>query len=270
GWAEWDIELLKLEMSDLSNLGYDLNLTGFDAREIDALQVSVGAGRTDEDDIPEKPVEPVSKPGDLWCLGVHKVLCGDATSEADVGRLLAGVQPMLMVTDPPYGVNYDPGWRNRAARKGQIAFAARREGKVSNDNRIDWAEAYRLFPGDIIYLWHASLYGGEVQQSLEACGFEARSQIVWAKSHFAISRGHYHWQHETCFYLIRKRTNGRRNGGRNQTTLWRIETKAAEESKNNHSTPKPVECMRRPILNHLDSGQYVYDPFVGSGTTIIA
>src|SRR5262245_54843351 len=158
-------------MLDLSNLGYDLNLTGFDPKEIAALQVSVGAGGTDEDDIPEKPVEPVSKPGDLWRLGVHKLLCGNATSQADVSRLLAGVEPMLMVTDPPYGVNYDPAWRNRAARKGQIAFAARREGRVANDNRIDWGEAYRLFPGDIIYLWHASLYGGAVQQSLRCLRF---------------------------------------------------------------------------------------------------
>jgi len=269
-WAEWDVELLKLEMLDLSNLGYDLNLTGFDPKEIAALQIAVGTGHTDEDDIPETPVEPVSKPGDLWRLGVHKLLCGDATLEADVSHLLAGVEPMLMVTDPPYGVNYDPVWRNRAARKGTIAFAVRREGRVANDNRIDWREAYMLFPGDIIYLWHASLYGCAVQQSLDACGFEARSQIVWAKSHFAISRGHYHWQHETCFYLIRKRANSHWNGGRSQTTLWRIETKAAEESKNNHGAAKPVECMRRPILNHLDSGQSVYDPFVGSGTTIIA
>lgn len=269
-WADWDMELLQLEIADLTALGADLNLTGFGPQEIMALQTVIGSGLTDEDSVPEVPLEPVSKRGDLWRLGTHRLLCGDATVASDVDQLLDGATPTLLVCDPPYGVNYDPGWRNRAAKAGKIAFAARREGPVPNDDRLDWSDAYRLFPGNVAYVWHASLFAGEVQQSLAVCGFEAKSQIIWAKSHFAISRSHYHWQHEACLYLVRKGANAQWKGDRRQTTLWHIETRANEESKNHHSTPKPVECMRRPILHHLDSGQSVYDAFVGSGTTIIA
>jgi DNA modification methylase len=281
GWTEAQVKAFRLlanrsanwadlEIADLTALGVDLNLTGFDPQEIAAMQTVIGPGLTDEDSVPEVPAEAVSKRGDLWRLGAHRLLCGDATVAADVARLLEGATPALLLSDPPYGVNYDPGWRNRAAKAGKIAFAARREGKIPNDDRRDWSDAYRLFPGNVAYVWYASLFAGEVQQSLAVCGFEAKSQIIWAKSHFAISRSHYHWQHEACLYLIRKGAHAQWKGDRRQTTLWHIETKSNEESKNHHSTPKPVECMRRPILHHLDCGQSVYDPFLGSGTTIIA
>jgi DNA modification methylase len=223
-----------------------------------------------EDDIPDVPAIPVTQPGDLWLLGRHRLLCADATLSADVARLLAGVQPGLMVTDAPYGVSYEPAWRNEAARKGKISYAARREGKVANDDRVDWTAAYKLFPGSVLYLWHASLFGSQVQTSIERVGFELRSQIIWAKSRFAISRGHYHWQHECCFYAVRKGSNGNWQGDRSQTTLWTVASCSNEEDKNDHGTQKPVELMRRPVLNHTNPGQSVYDPFVGSGTTLIA
>src|SRR5262245_47020665 len=127
-----------------------------------------------------------------------------------------------------------------------------------------------LFPGDVVYVWYASLFGKTVQESLELSGFELRSQIVWAKSRFAISRGHYHWQHENCFFAVKKGANAHWMGDRRQTTLWQIDTVSGEEAKNDHGTPKPVECMRRPMLNHTKPGEAVYDPFVGSGATIIA
>jgi DNA modification methylase len=114
------------------------------------------------------------------------------------------------------------------------------------------------------------LFGSEVQRSLEDCYFELRSQLIWAKEHYAISRGHYHWQHECCFYAVRRGSTGNWCGDKRQSTLWEVQRIAVEESKNSHSTPKPVELMRRPILNHTRSGDSVYDPFAGSGTTIIA
>jgi DNA modification methylase len=270
-WAEWDDELLRLELEDLKGLDLDLSLTGFDLQEIDDLLAPIGGiGLTDEDTVPEPPTHPVTQPGDLWVLGRHRLLCGDSTNADDVQRVLNGVVPDLMVIDPPYGVNYRPEWRNEAARAGKIAFAARREGRVANDDRVDWSEAYALFPGAIAYVWHASLFGSQVQDSLERCGFELRSQIIWAKSRFAISRGHYHWQHECCFYAVRKGSNGHWCGGRSQTTLWNVISSSNEEDQNDHGTQKPVELMRRPLLNHTHRGQCVYDPFVGTGTTMIA
>jgi len=233
-------------------------------------QTDVLRGLTNEDAIVEPPVKPITIAGDLWNLGRHRLLCGDSTKAQDVERLLQGHVPSLSATDPPYGITYDPAWRNQAARAGRIGFAARREGKVANDDRVDWSAAYRLFPGAIIYVWHASLFSSQVQESLERCGYELRSQIIWAKSRFAISRGHYHWQHECCFYAVRKGSNGNWHGGRSQTTLWSITSSLDEESKNDHGTQKPVELMRRPIQNHTVPGQSVYDPFIGSGTSIIA
>ena len=233
---------------------------------LDWLNPVSAAAQEGEDDIPPVPTAPVSRTGDLWLLGSHRLLCGDSTAPTDVGRLLAGVEPSVMVTDPPYGVNYQPEWRGAALRDG----ARRREGAVANDDEADWSEAWALFPGPIAYIWHASPLGGDVGDSLTANGFELRSQIVWAKSRFAISRGHYHWQHECCLYAVRKGATASWTGDRSQTTLWQISTNQNEEAKNNHGTQKPVECMRRPIVNHTNPGQAVYDPFLGSGTTVIA
>lgn len=259
----WDRDLLALEVADLSDLGVDLDLLGFDARTIDDL-LGRRLGDPDEDAVPEVPVVPVSRPGDLWCLGPHRLLCGDATSAADVARLLAGVVPHLMVTDPPYGVDYDPGWRNRAGLS-----ATKRTGKVANDDRADWREAWALFPGDVAYVWHGALHAGEVAESLETTGFTIRSQIVWAKERLVLSRGDYHWQHEPCWYAVRQKAKGHWSGDRKQTTLWQIASRD-QDAETVHGTQKPVECMRRPILNNSSPGQAVYEPFSGSGTTVIA
>jgi DNA modification methylase len=172
-----------------------------------------------------------------------------------------------MVTDPPYGVEYDPDWRNRTDRPNGKPYGAMAIGQVSNDDRVDWREAWALFPGDVAYVWHASLFGVVVQSSLEECDFQPRSQIIWAKPRFAISRGHYHWQHESCLYAVKKGGTGHWSGDRSQTTLWTI---SHNKSETGHSTQKPVECMKRPIENNSSPGQAVYDPFLGSGTTIIA
>jgi DNA modification methylase len=199
----------------------------------------------------------------VWLLGRHRLLCGDSTVKADVAKVLGVVQPHLMVTDPPYGVEYDPGWRKEAGLKRN----KERLGKVANDNRADWRAAWALFPGSVAYVWHAGRYASTVQDSLASVGFEVRSQIIWAKDRFALSRGHYHWQHEPCWYAVR---NGPAswNGDRKQSTLWQIP--AREGPGFEHGTQKPVECMKRPIENNSSPGQAVYEPFSGSGTTIIA
>ena len=192
--AEWDKDLLNLELADLLEADFDLGLTGFTEDEVTALMSSLDAGtgpQEGEDEIPETPEEPISRPGDLWLLGHHRLLCGDSTVATDVERLLGPVKPLLMVTDPPYGVEYDPGWRNQAG-----AAKTKRTGKVLNDDRADWREAWALFPGDVAYVWHGALHAATVAESLEVAGFTIRSQIIWAKERLVLSRGDYHWQHE--------------------------------------------------------------------------
>ena len=171
--AEWDEALLGLELGDLQGDGFDLALTGFDDEELNRLLAALGDEQTDregEDDVPETPADPVSRPGDLWILGNHRLLCGDSTVATDVERVLGGVTPLLMVSDPPYGVEYDPGWRNHAG-----AAKTRRTGKVLNDDRADWREAWSLFPGDVAYVWHGALHATTVAESLEIAGFAIRS-----------------------------------------------------------------------------------------------
>jgi DNA modification methylase len=261
--AGWDRELLALEVADLDALGIDLATLGFEAGEIDAL-LRGDAPDPREEETPEPPAVPVSREGDLWLLGRHRLMCGSSTDPAAVARLMGDVRPHLMVCDPPYGVAYDPAWRNAAGLS-----ATRRTGKVMNDDRADWREAWALFPGEVAYVWHGALHAGTVADSLTACGFEIRSQIIWAKDRLVLSRGHFHWQHEPCWYAVRAKGKGHWTGDRKQTTLWQIPSRD-QDAETVHGTQKPVECLRRPMLNNSSPGQAVYEPFSGSGTSLIA
>jgi DNA modification methylase len=261
--AGWDRDLLALEVADLDGLGVDLSTLGFDVGEIDDL-LRHSDGDPAEEEVPPLPAVPVSRPGDLWCLGTHRLLCGDATRVEDVAHLLGDVRPHLMVTDPPYGVSYDPAWRNEAGLS-----ATRRTGKVANDDRADWGAAWALFPGEVAYVWHGALHATTVADSLAAHGFAVRSQIIWAKERLVLSRGDYHWQHEPCWYAVRAKGKGHWTGDRTQTTLWHIPSRD-QDAATIHGTQKPVDCMRRPILNNSSPGQAVYEPFCGSGSLIIA
>ena len=137
----------------------------------------------DPEKIPELPVVARAQRGDLIVLGEHRLLCGDSTNPEDVARLLAGEAPLLMVTDPPYGVEYDPSWRGRAG----MNLNPKKLGKVTNDDRADWTEVWALFPGEVAYVYHAGVNAGLVQASLETAGFDIRAQIVWAKDRMALS-----------------------------------------------------------------------------------
>ena len=261
--AGWDMEKLAVEIGDLRGAGFDVNLIGFTEEEL-AKMAGGTEGLTDPDAVPEENARAVSVLGDVWLLGGHRLVCGDSTDAATVAACLGQEKPHLMVTDPPYGVNYDPVWRNDAA-----ASATRRTGKVLNDDRADWQEAWALFPGDIAYVWHGALHATTVAGSLLAAGFDIRSQIIWAKERLVLSRGDYHWQHEPCWYAVRRNGKGHWTGDRKQTTLWSIASRD-QDAETVHGTQKPVECMRRPILNNSKPGDAVYDPFLGSGTTLIA
>jgi DNA modification methylase len=269
--STWDEALLAAELRALRTEAFDLGLMGFDQGTLDRLladvaaEEPVAAGGDPDAPAPEPPEAPVTRPGDLWLLGPHRLLCGDAASAADVARLLDGARPHLMITDPPYGVDYDPAWRNEAG-----VSATMRTGRVANDDRADWREAWALFPGDVAYVWHAGVHARTVIESLEAAGFAVRSQIIWAKPRFVLGRGDYHWQHEPCLYAVRKGRTGHWQGARDQATLWPIGTAGDEDAATIHGTQKPVECMRRPMLNNSAPGEAVYEPFCGSGSTIIA
>lgn len=263
--SSWDKAALGLQLADLSKLpGADLTRLGFKPAELNRLlprEFSVGAG--DPDAAP--PVAPpVSRTGDIWLMGDHRLICGDATNAEHVAALFAGVTPNLMVTDPPYGVDYDPGARDDALADGARSAV----GKVSNDGNADWRLAWALFPGDVAYVWHADRFAGAVEASLVGVGFEIVCQVIWAKDGHVLSRGDYHFQHEPCWYVVRKGAKHNWTGDRSQSTLWSVARNKANET--GHGTQKPIECMRRPMVNNSRAGDAVYDPFVGSGTTIIA
>lgn len=286
--AGWDFAMLRDELADLDTGEFPMSVIGFSDDELEQIAIwtpdPVRKGNTDPDAVPDLPEHPASRPGDVWLLGGHRLLCGDATRAEDVQRLLAGATPHLMVTDPPYGVQYDPKWRQKAG----VGSAGQAVGRVVNDDRADWREAWALFPGTVAYVWHAGVFAGVVAGSLEACRFHLRAQIVWVKQRIVLSRGAYHHQHEPCFYGVRdggeeewhfvpeheiaayavkKAATAQWHGDRKQSTVWFIEH---VRSDTGHGTQKPVECMRRPIENNSARGQAVYEPFSGSGTTIIA
>jgi DNA modification methylase len=268
-WAEWDLEAVAKEIAELSKTDFDLHLTGFDAVEIEALLAPIFDEQTLES-APALPEVATSVRGDLWMCGKHRVLCSDSTNAADVERLCGSSVPALMVTDPPYGVQYDPKWREAAGLGAQ-----RQTGTVPNDDRIDWREAYQLFHGNVAYVWHGGLHAGAVAASLEQAGFRIRAQLIWAKQHFAISRGNYHWQHESCWYAVREGQSAHWCGDRKQSTLWKVPNLnpfggTTADLATGHGTQKPVELMRRPMLNHTERGEIVYDPFLGSGSTLAA
>lgn len=251
-FGEWDWETLanEWEIEELEEWGLDVpNISLFqeDAEE-------------DDYEIPDE-IETDIVIGDLIEIGEHRLLCGDSTVSTYVDKLLNNKEPYLMVTDPPYGVEYNPKWRADVG----VNKNNKKMGNVSNDNNADWTDAWSLSPSRVAYVWHAGKFTSTVQDSLERCDFEIRSQIIWSKDKFALSRGNYHWQHEPCWYAVKKGNKGNWAGDRKQSTVWNIN--AREDSGHGHGTQKPVECMAKPIKNHDGD---VYDPFLGSGTTMVA
>lgn len=262
---EWDVNVL-------AEFEKELSLDTFwSPTELEQLLADVRG----EKEAPEPQIDKAAeleqkwgtKLGQIWEIGKHRLMCDSATDEEAVKALLSGHTPLLCVTDPPYGVNYDPSWRNVQAAKGNLAYGARRVSPVSNDDRADWRKAWELFPGDVIYSWHPAGAPSLVHAAaLQASGFILRMQIIWAKSNFPIGRGDYHVRHEPCWYAVREGKPAKRTDDRKQTTLWEINLDRNVEG--GHSTQKPLECMARPIRNHEFTE--VYDPFLGSGTTMVA
>jgi len=272
--AEWDNTMLLPLLDEIKLAGIDVELTGFTAADISLMNKH----EVQEDDFDAGAAadaikEPITKLGDIWILGRHRLMCGDSTKREDVEKLLHTTKPFIMVTDPPYGVEYDPKWRlNSGLNK---IWQKRAEGKVLNDDILDWTESYKLFPGHVAYVWHAGRFAGNTINNLHEAGFEIRTQIIWVKKNLVIGRGHYHFQHEPCWYAVRKGNSAKWCGDRKQSTIWEIQNMHrtqgnVDDGKTIHSTQKPIECMARPIRNHGLKDDLVYDPFGGSGTTIMA
>jgi DNA modification methylase len=280
-WAAWDEELLTLELQEIEASGFDLTLTGFDAKEIDDLLLD---DNPVEDAAPPLPDNPITRTGDLWVCGRHRVLCGDATSPETVTRLLGDRKPFLMVTDPPYGIELDSEWRDRAGLNGcgpaEASYMKHRttghtKTTISGDTRADWSEAFALVPSiQVAYVWHASLFTREVLDGLLRIGFLYPQQIIWNKGRVVLTRTHYWYQHEPCWYARKKNAPWFGKAGEN-STIWdspspKFIMAGSDEEKFDHPTQKPVALMRRPILNHTKRGDLVYEPFLGSGTTLAA
>ena len=286
-WADWDEELLALELQELNESDFDLSLTGFEPPEIDDLLLL-----PDDDEkanaAPPLPDNPVSRPGDLWLCGDpphrHRILCADAISPDAVAHLLGGCKPILMVTDPPYGIELDSEWRDRAGLNGCGAAepsylkhrtAGHTETTISGDTRADWSEAFELVPSlQVAYVWHASVFTCEVLAGLLRIGFLYPQQIIWNKGRTVLTRTHYWYQHEPCWYVRKKNAPWFGKAGEN-STIWdspspKFIMGGSDEEKFDHPTQKPVELMRRPVLNHTKRKELVYDPFLGSGTTLVA
>jgi DNA modification methylase len=265
-WADFDDELLTLEFQQLNETDFDLSLTGFDDAELVRLMAAEGAGEglTDEDAIPESPEVPTSLPADLWNLGDHKLLVGDATDRAAINRLMAGDAADLVFTDPPYNVAYEGYTEEKLTIQGDRMtpeqFRSFLETTFGNYRQIVKA-------GASLYVCHPSSSQREFQNALENAGFEIRCQVIWAKNTFAWGFGRYKFRHEPIFYAHVVGQSDAWYGDKSQSTLWDENKPAANRL---HPTMKPVELVDRALVNSSKPGDVVADLFGGSGSTLIA
>jgi DNA modification methylase len=267
-WAEWDDELLALELSELADAEFDLALTGFDQREIDELLNLLDAPGTDEaeDEVPEPPEDPVSKPGDLWVLGDHRLLCGDATVLADVERVLGGQLADMVFCDPPYGVNYANSPKDKLRGKHR---------PILNDNLGAGFEAF-LYDACVnilsvtkgaVYVCMSSSELHTLQRAFAFAGGKWSTFIIWAKHTFTLGRADYQRQYEPILYGWKEGADHYWCGARDQGDVWFFDKPVRNDL---HPTMKPVALVERAIRNSSKTRDIVLDPFGGSGSTLIA
>lgn len=266
-WAEWEPDLLKLELQELQELDFDLELTGFELPELeDILGEGAGGGtegQTDPDAVPEAQEEPVSRLGDVWLLGRHRLMCGDSTDAGSVALLMNGSNADLLLTDPPYNVSYEGATKDRLT--------------ILNDSMDD--EKFRSFLADAFkaadtvmkngaafYIWHADSEGYNFRGAVRDTGWMVRQCLIWVKNSMVLGRQDYQWKHEPC--------HGWKDGAAHLWTSDRRQTTVLEFNKPNrngeHPTMKPVELFEYQMLNSTNREAVVLDLFGGSGTTMIA
>lgn len=257
--AEWEedklaqvLQSLKVEDADL------LAATGYDAAEVDKMSKA----EVTDDEVPEPPAEPITKPGDLWILGEHRVLCGDSTNAQDVERLMDGEKADMVFTDPPYGVKYDGGH----------ATEKRRE-KLANDDDVNMYDlpiknGFMASKDDApLYLWFADRFAIDVVMGLREAGYEVRCWIIWNKNvaQFGAIGAQYKSKHEPCIYAFKRGKAPNWDGPNNEVTVWDV---ARDHVNEYHPTQKPTELAERAMRNH--KVELILDMFGGSGSTLIA
>ena len=263
--AEWDTENLALILDQLNPS--ELDATGFTEGELGEIMAELGLNADGEpEDAPDAQTDKAEelqekwqvKRGDLWQIGEHRLLCGDSTSAEDVARLMNGETFNLMVTDPPYGVNYEGGAVNKVKRE-----------KLAGDDTTHLIEDFAkvaliAVPSGAWYIWHSDTKASPVYRAIEGSGYEVRALIIWhkLKCGYGAPSAHYLQKHEPCLYAVKGSAGF--TGLSTETTVWEYDQ--PRENKD-HPTQKPIPCMKRPIENHSSS---VFDPFLGSGTTMVA
>ena len=262
--GEWDEQMLADLLTDLKEADYDLDYTGFDAPEVDALFSNIYDKKVKEDefDVDEELQQPCfSKPGDLWCLGKHRVICGDSTGEEIYTRLMDAQKANLVLTDPPYNVDVEET-----------------AGKIMNDNMADedfynfLLSAYRCMHANLaddgsIYVWHADTEGLNFRKAFKDAGFYLSGCCIWKKNALVLGRSPYQWIHEPCLFGWKQKGKHQWYADRKQTTVWEYDK---PKSSPDHPTMKPVQLMSYPIKNSTMTNGIVLDPFLGSGSTLIA
>ena len=262
--GEWDKDKLSLLIADLQGADFDVSLTGFDAPELDALFKDTQRAEVHDDDFDVDAAlkEPaITKPGDLWLLGKHRLICGDSTKRDVYELLMDGGQANLVVTDPPYNVNYEGT-----------------AGKIKNDNMAD-AAFYDFLLASFqnmeacmtndasIYVFHADTEGLNFRRAFSDAGFYLSGTCIWKKQSLVLGRSPYQWRHEPVLFGWKKKGKHEWYADRKQTTIWEFDK---PKQNADHPTMKPVELLAYPILNSSMANCVVLDPFGGSGSTLIA
>jgi site-specific DNA-methyltransferase (adenine-specific) len=263
--AGWDDEMLRVEFAELTEAGFDLDLTGFSLDEIGALQIEeIPPGLTDEDAVPEVPVQPVTVEGDVWLLGRHRLMCGDSTSIDALEKLCGGQAVDMWLTDPPYNVAYEGKTKDALTIKND---------KMGDDSfRQFLRDAYVaadavMKAGAVFYIWHADLEGYNFRGAANDAGWKVRQCLIWEKQTLVMGRQDYHWKHEPCLYGWKEGAGHLWAADRKQTTILKFDrpSRSAE-----HPTMKPVALFEYQLLNNTKGGDIVLDSFGGSGTTMLA
>ena len=263
--AGWDAELLPVELGDLKELGFDLGLTGFGELELGKL-LPDDAGSGDLDDAPEPPVEPVSRPGDLWICGEHRVLCGDATVRADVDKLLDGDLADMAFTDPPYNVNYANSSDDKRRGKNRPILNDALGGEFGALLLSASANILAVTKG-AIYICMSSSELDTLQKAFREAGGKWSTFVIWAKNTFTLGRADYQRQYEPILYGWKDGTDHFWCGARDQGDVWFFDKPVKNDL---HPTMKPIALVERAIQNSSKSRDIVLDLFGGSGTTLIA
>jgi len=263
--AGWDTEMLALELTDLKNEDFDLSLLGFDDDELaKLLQPETIEGLTDPDSVPDVPEDAKTKLGDIYILGNHRLMCGDATSQTDMEKLCGEQLVDMWITDPPYNVAYEG--------KTKDAMTIQNDSMGDTQFREFLRDSYVtadtvMKPGAVFYIWHADLEGYNFRGAAKDANWVVRQCLIWKKSVLVIGRQDYQWKHEPCLYGWKDGAGHLWSSDRKQTTI--LEFDKPNRNKE-HPTMKPVELFEYQILNNTKGNDIVLDSFGGSGTTIIA